>query len=79
MPRDERATPWIVELYDRHGAALYRYAVMLLADPAAAADAGYSVYSVGPNGTDDRGDLKRTFGRERGWESADVGIRIGRP
>jgi RNA polymerase sigma-70 factor (ECF subfamily) len=30
---------WIVQLYDRFGRALYRYAVMVLADPAAAADA----------------------------------------
>ena len=37
MPRppDE---DWIGPLYDRYGAALYRYAVMVLADPAGAAD-----------------------------------------
>ena len=35
---------WIAGLYDRHGAALYRYAVMVLADPAAAADATQAVF-----------------------------------
>jgi RNA polymerase sigma-70 factor (ECF subfamily) len=44
MPRDARSTPWIADLYDRHGAALYRYAVMLLADPAGAADAVQQVF-----------------------------------
>ncbi len=39
-PPDE----WIGQLYDRYGAALYRYAVMVLADPAAAADAVQSVF-----------------------------------
>jgi len=44
MSRDERSAPWIADLYDRHGAALYRYAVMLLADPAGAADAVQQVF-----------------------------------
>jgi len=35
---------WIGQLYDRYGAALYRYAVMVLADPAAAADAVQGVF-----------------------------------
>ena len=39
-PDDE----WIGRLYDRHGAALYRYAVMVLADPAAAADVVQTVF-----------------------------------
>jgi len=39
-PPDE----WIGQLYDRYGAALYRYAVMVLADPAAAADAVQGVF-----------------------------------
>ena len=34
-PTDEE---WIGRLYDRHGAGLYRYASMVLADPAGAAD-----------------------------------------
>ena len=39
-PSDE----WIGELYDRYGAALYRYAAMVLADPAAAADVVQTVF-----------------------------------
>jgi RNA polymerase sigma-70 factor, ECF subfamily len=35
---------WIGPLYDRYGAALYRYAVMVLADPAAAADVVQTVF-----------------------------------
>jgi len=35
---------WIGPLYDRYGASLYRYAVMVLADPAAAADVVQSVF-----------------------------------
>jgi RNA polymerase sigma-70 factor (ECF subfamily) len=35
---------WIGPLYDRHGASLYRYAVMVLADPAAAADVVQTVF-----------------------------------
>jgi RNA polymerase sigma-70 factor (ECF subfamily) len=33
-------------LYDHHGASLYRYALMLLADPAAAADAVQQVFAA---------------------------------
>ncbi|MDP2321208.1 MAG: sigma-70 family RNA polymerase sigma factor [Acidobacteriota bacterium] len=33
-------------LYDQHGASLYRYALMLLADPAAAADAVQQVFAA---------------------------------
>jgi len=33
-------------LYDQHGASLYRYALMLLADPAAAADAVQQVFTA---------------------------------
>jgi RNA polymerase sigma-70 factor, ECF subfamily len=40
MPPDE----WIGQLYDRYGAALYRYAVMVLADPAGAADVVQTVF-----------------------------------
>src|SRR5438094_9174287 len=39
-PDDE----WIGRLYDRHGAALYRYAVMVLADPTGAADIVQTVF-----------------------------------
>ncbi len=39
-PLDE----WIGQLYDRYGAALYRYAVMVLADPAGAADVVQTVF-----------------------------------
>ena len=35
---------WIGPLYDRYGASLYRYAVMVLADPAAAADVVQTVF-----------------------------------
>lgn len=40
-------------LYDQHGASLYRYALMLLADPAAAADAVQQVFAalLGPAAT----------------------------
>ena len=40
-PTDE---DWIGALYDRYGASLYRYAVMVLADPAAAADVVQTVF-----------------------------------
>jgi RNA polymerase sigma-70 factor (ECF subfamily) len=33
-------------LYDRHGAALYRYALLILADPAAAEDAVQQVFAA---------------------------------
>ena len=35
---------WIGPLYDRYGASLYRYAVMVLADPAGAADVVQAVF-----------------------------------
>ena len=35
---------WIGQLYDRYGPALYRYAVMVLADPAGAADVVQAVF-----------------------------------
>jgi RNA polymerase sigma-70 factor (ECF subfamily) len=35
---------WIGAAYDRHAAGLYRYAVVLLGDPAAAADAVHQVF-----------------------------------
>jgi RNA polymerase sigma-70 factor (ECF subfamily) len=35
---------WIGRLYDRHGASLYRYASMVLADPAGAADVIQTVF-----------------------------------
>ena len=40
-PTDEE---WIGPLYDRYGASLYRYAVMVLADPEAAADVVQTVF-----------------------------------
>jgi RNA polymerase sigma-70 factor, ECF subfamily len=43
MPRPPEGE-WIGQLYDRYGASLYRYAVMVLADPAAAADAVQMVF-----------------------------------
>jgi RNA polymerase sigma-70 factor (ECF subfamily) len=39
-PDDE----WVGPLYDRYGASLYRYAVMVLADPAGAADVVQTVF-----------------------------------
>jgi len=39
-PSDE----WIGQVYDRYGAALYRYALMVLADPAGAADVVQTVF-----------------------------------
>jgi len=41
MPPDDG---WIGPLYDRYGASLYRYAVMILADPSAAADVVQTVF-----------------------------------
>ncbi len=38
------AADWIGGLYDRHAAGLYRYAVMILANPSAAADAVHDVF-----------------------------------
>ena len=43
MPRPSDGE-WIGPLYDRYGASLYRYAVMVLADPAAAADVVQTVF-----------------------------------
>ena len=43
-PDDPRSL--VGRLYDAHGAALYRYALMLLADPAAAEDAVQQVFSA---------------------------------
>jgi RNA polymerase sigma-70 factor (ECF subfamily) len=43
--REERRE-LIARLYDRHGPSLYRYAVMLLADPAAAEDAVQEVFTA---------------------------------
>jgi RNA polymerase sigma-70 factor, ECF subfamily len=42
MPRPD--DEWIGRLYDRYGAALYRYASMVLADPAGAADVVQTVF-----------------------------------
>jgi len=44
-PADDRASH-VGRLYDRHGAALYRYALMLLADAAAAEDAIQQVFAA---------------------------------
>jgi DNA-directed RNA polymerase specialized sigma24 family protein len=47
MPRGEDGPRAEVgRLYDRYGAALYRYALMLLADPAAAEDAIQQVFTA---------------------------------
>ena len=43
-PHEDRAT-LVGRLYDSHGAALYRYALMLLADHAAAEDALQQVFT----------------------------------
>jgi RNA polymerase sigma-70 factor (ECF subfamily) len=40
----DTSTEWIGRLYDRHAAALYRYAVIVLADPAAAFDVVQQVF-----------------------------------
>src|SRR4029077_7774704 len=44
MPRPSD-DEWIGPLYDRYGASLYRYAVMVLADPAAAAPGVPTVFA----------------------------------
>jgi RNA polymerase sigma-70 factor (ECF subfamily) len=45
MSRDGgNSQSWIGDVYDRHGAALYRYALMILAHEAAAADAVQQVF-----------------------------------
>ena len=43
-PAADDGRRWIGQLYDRYGAALYRYAVMVLADPAGAADVVQTVF-----------------------------------
>jgi RNA polymerase sigma-70 factor (ECF subfamily) len=43
-PSDDESAERIGRLYDRFGGALYRYAVMVLADPAAAADVIQQVF-----------------------------------
>src|SRR5688572_32564752 len=47
MPRsDDEPRAEVVVLYDRYGAALYRYALMILADPAGAEDALQQVFAA---------------------------------
>ena len=41
---DDSPADWIAGLYDRFAGALYRYATMILADPAGAADAVQQVF-----------------------------------
>jgi RNA polymerase sigma-70 factor, ECF subfamily len=43
-PPDDSPGDWIGVLYDRYGDALYRYAVMILTDSAAASDAVQQVF-----------------------------------
>jgi RNA polymerase sigma-70 factor (ECF subfamily) len=43
-PPDDGPADWIGLLYDQHADALHRYAVMILADSAAASDAVHSVF-----------------------------------
>jgi len=43
-PSGEPPDEWIGRLYDRYGVVLYRYALMVLADPAAAADAVHTIF-----------------------------------
>jgi len=43
-PSDDSSSAWIGRLYDRFAPALYRYAVMVLADPAAASDVVQQVF-----------------------------------
>lgn len=43
-PNDRRSI--VGRLYDQHGASVYRYALMLLADPAAAEDAVQQVFTA---------------------------------
>lgn len=43
-PLDDDPARWIERAYDRHGAALFRYALMLLGDTASAADAVQQVF-----------------------------------
>ena len=45
MRRANGTRGWLGELYDRHAAGLYRYAVMILADREAAADAVQQVFT----------------------------------
>src|SRR5258705_9596815 len=43
-PLDDDPARWIGRAYDRHGAGLFRYALMLLGDTASAADAVQQVF-----------------------------------
>lgn len=45
MRRPNGTREWLGDLYDRHAAAMYRYAVMILADPHAAEDAVQQVFA----------------------------------
>jgi len=63
-------------LYDQHGASLYRYALMLLADPAGAADAVQQVFTalLRPAATiafDNEGYYLRRAVRNEGFSSSD--------
>jgi RNA polymerase sigma-70 factor (ECF subfamily) len=58
---DESSSEWIGALYDRHAAGLYRYALMLLADPGAAEDAVHQVFTRLVHGRHDRPDVEANY------------------
>jgi len=45
-PREQPSADWVGSAYDRHGAGLYRYALMLLGDTASAADVVQQVFAA---------------------------------
>ena len=52
---------WIALLYDRHAVGLYRYALMVLADPEEAADAVHQVFARLISGQRDRPEAEQNY------------------
>lgn len=61
MRRPNGTREWLGELYDRHAAGLYRYAVMIMADREAAADAVQQVFTRLACSRRERPDVETTY------------------
>jgi RNA polymerase sigma-70 factor (ECF subfamily) len=59
--RDDATSDWIAQLYDRHAAGLYRYALMVLANREEAADAVHQVFTRLIDGRSDRPEAEQNY------------------
>ena len=59
--RKDATSDWIAQLYDRHAAGLYRYALMVLADREDAADAVHQVFARLAGGQRDRPEAEQNY------------------